>query len=258
MRRCLQWGIMALALAAGNALAQSASPAGSGNAGGDSAGNMVVLDRVVAVINGDVLLESDVDEEMHFAALEPFRVAAGQDTRQDAMRRLINRDLIMQQMKDQGTKSEITDAEVKKSLEELRTRLPGCVKYKCGTEAGWRAFLAANDLTEQEVREHWRQRLAILHFIDTRFRTGIRIPQTSIQAYYAKSVAPVFERQHEPPPPLKDVEARIREVLLQKQVNGMMQDWLKSLRDEGSVRIVDPAYASLEQPASQQGAEGEE
>ena len=216
----------------------------------------VVLDRVIAVINHDVLLQSDVDEEMHFATLEPFQHHDG-DTRQNAMRRLIDRDLILQQMNEQQIKSDISDADLRKSLDEVRANLPQCAKYDCKTAAGWKAFLAANDLTDQEVTEHWKQRMAILHFIDVRFRTGIRIPQASIADYYAKSVVPEFARQHQVPPSLKSISGRIQEVLLQQQVNGMMQDWLKSLRDEGSVRIVDPEYAAAAEIPSDQ-KQGEE
>ncbi|HEX5235146.1 MAG TPA: SurA N-terminal domain-containing protein [Silvibacterium sp.] len=225
------------------------------NGHAQSAPAPVVLDRVIAVINHDVLLQSDVDEEMHLATLEPFQ-HKDNDTRQNAMRRLINRDLILQQMNDQQVKSDISDAQVRQSLDEVRANLPACAKYDCRTAAGWKAFLAANDLTEQEVNDHWKQRLAVLHFIDVRFRMGIRIPQANIADYYAKSVVPVFSRQHQAPPSLKSVSGRIQEVLLQQQVNGMMQDWLKSLRDEGSVRIVDPEYAAAaETPSDQKQSE---
>lgn len=231
--------LAALAGATGHAQT-AASPARSGH--------FVELDHVIAVINGDVLLESDVEEEMHFAALEPFQPDAGKDTRQEALHRLISRSLITQQMRQQQQqfKVQISDADVKKSLEDLRSHLPKCAKYKCGTEEGWKAFLAANNLTEPEVREHWRQRLVILRFIDLRFRTGIRISHESVAEYYQKSVVPAFEKQHQTAPPLKSVTSRIQEVLLQQQVNGLLQDWLKSLRAEGSVQIVDPAYANAD------------
>lgn len=226
---------IALTLASGSSYAQ----AGASSTNGDK---FVALDRVVAVINGDVLLESDVDEEMHFAALEPFEANAGDDTRQSAMNRLINRDLIVQQMKEQQQPgAHISDTDVEKSLADSRAHLPSCAKYNCATASGWNEFLAANDLTNQEVVDHWRQRLAILRFIDRRFRAGIRISHASVEDYYAKSVVPAFEKQHEPAPALKDVSARIQEVLLQQQVNGLLQDWLKSLRAEGSVQILDPA-----------------
>jgi hypothetical protein len=234
-----------LALAGGMGHAQAAS-------------GFVPLDHVVAVVNGEVLLQSDVDAEMQFAVLEPFR-GPGRDTRQAAMRRLINRALILQQMKEQQFKANISDADVERSLTALRAHLPQCAQYNCATAAGWKAYLAANDLTEQEVRAHWKQRMAILKFIDARFRTGIRISEASVADYYSKSVAPVFERQHEKTPSLKELSGRIQEVLLQQQVSAQLQDWLKSLRDEGSLRILDPAYESVaEASATASGSNGEE
>jgi hypothetical protein len=221
-------------------------------------GQFVSLDHVVAVVNGEVLLESDVDAETHFAALEPFQQRAAHDTQQNAMRRLISRALIVQQMNEQQFKANISDAEVEKSLTDLRSHLPQCAKYNCTTAAGWEAFLAANDLTEQEVTKHWKQRMAILKFIDARFRTGIRISSTSVADYYTKSVVPVFERQNQKAPPLKALSGRIQEMLLQQQVSAQLQDWLKSLRDEGSLRILDPAYAPLASTSDGSGASGEE
>jgi peptidyl-prolyl cis-trans isomerase SurA len=203
----------------------------------------VVLDRVIAVINGDVILESDVKEEQRFAELEPFSVAPGSDTPMRAARRLANRTLILQQMKlQQGLGITVSNEEVQKALTDLRTHLPACRKYHCTIDEGWKAFLDAHDLTEQEVFDHWKQRLTILKFIDLRFRSGIRITNDEIAAYYQKSVVPVYEHQNEKPPALSELSQRIQEVLLQQHVNGLLQDWLKSLRDEGSVQILDPAY----------------
>jgi hypothetical protein len=237
MRRLFALALILPVLAGVSGHAQTSSSSASGD-------QPIVLDRVVAAINGDVLLQSDVDEEMRFAVLEPFQENAGKDTRQNAMSRLINRTLILQQMKEQQQFNiNISDADVEKALQDLRAHLPQCGKYDCATDAGWKAFLAANDLSSDEVTAYWKQRLAILRFIDLRFRAGIRISQESVADYYAKSVVPTFARQHETAPPLKNVSARIQEVLLQQQVNGLLQDWLKSLRDEGNVRILDPAYA---------------
>jgi peptidyl-prolyl cis-trans isomerase SurA len=210
-------------------------------------GSYTELDHVVGVINGDVLLESDVEEEIRFAALEPFQPHAGRDTKQDALRRLISRVLIVQQMRQQNQFNvKVSDPEVEKSLKDLRSHLPQCSKFKCDTEAGWKAFLAENELTNAEVVDHWKRRLTILDFINVRFRTGIRISHHDIEDYYNNSVVPAFTKQHESAPPLKDVSSRIQEVLLQQQVNGLLRDWLNSLREEGNVQIVDPEYASVE------------
>jgi hypothetical protein len=183
---------------------------------------------------------------VHFGALELNQPGVSQNPQRSAMRRLINRSLILQQMKEQQQFNiNVSDADVQKSLDDLRAHLPQCAKYDCKTEEGWKAFLAANDLTEGEVNAHWKQRMVILRFIDLRFKTGIRISHESIEDYYTKSVVPAFEQQHRPPPPLKDVSGRIQEVLLQQQVSGLLQDWMKSLRAEGSVQILDPAYSTV-------------
>lgn len=255
MRSWLALALILPALAMGGGFApDAAAQAASAPATG---GKFVALDHVVAVIDGEVLLESDVDEEMRFAALEPFQPHAGQDTRQDALHRLISRVLIVQQMKVQRQfNANISDADVEKSLKDLRSHLPQCAKYKCETAEGWKTFLAANDLTSQEVVQHWKERLTILRFIDVRFRTGIRISHESVADYYEKTVIPAFTRQRQKAPPLNEVVSRIQEVLLQQQVNGLLQDWLKSLRDEGSLQIVDPAYATAENsPAPSAGEE---
>lgn len=239
----MRWLALALVLTLSGGegiLAQtSASPANTDH--------YVALDHVVAVIDGEVLLESDVQEEMRFAALEPFQPHAGRDTREDALRRLISRVLIVQQMRQQSQFNvKVSDSEVEKSLKDLRSHLPQCSKFKCDTEAGWKAFLATNELTNAEVVDHWKKRLTILDFINVRFRTGIRISHHDIEDYYNNSVVPAFTKQHESAPPLNDVSSRIQEVLLQQQVNGLLRDWLNSLREEGNVQIVDPEYATVE------------
>jgi hypothetical protein len=203
----------------------------------------ITLDRVVAIINGDVLLESDVQEELNFARLEPVAVPSGSDSLRRAARRLINRTLILQQIKEQQfAAANVTDGEIQKQLAEVRKNLPACKQYNCATEAGWKAFLAANNLTEADVLEHWRQRLQILRFIDLRFRAGTRISKQDVADYYQKTIVPAYAKENRPAPSVDTLSARIQEVLLQQHVNGLLRDWLQTLRQEGSVQILDPAY----------------
>lgn len=205
----------------------------------------VELDHVVAIVGSDVILQSDVWQEMRFSALEPLQVLPGQNTPDRALRRLIDRTLIMQQMKEQQQAVTTAGGEVAKSIEELRKMIPACeTHYHCTSEEGWNTFLKANGLTMEQVRERWSQRLAIIRFIDLRFRSGIRVAPDQISAYYQKTLVPALEKNREAAPPLDTVAPRIREILLQQQVSGLFQDWLGSLRDQGNVRIVDQAYSA--------------
>jgi peptidyl-prolyl cis-trans isomerase SurA len=204
----------------------------------------VQLDHVVAMIGSNVILQSDVEQEMHLSALEPLQVLPGRNTPDAALLRLIDRTLILEQMRQQQQPISTPEPDIAQSLAELRKQIPACNDgYHCQTAEGWERFLTAHDLTEGEVNERWSQRLAMLNFIDIRFRSGIRISQDQIAEYYQKTLVPALQKNNEKAPALVDVSSRIREILLEQQVSGLFQDWLSSLRDQGNVKIVDQAYA---------------
>jgi len=136
-------------------------------------GEMVTLDRVVAIVNSDLILESDVDAEERFAAFQPFSEPKPA-SRDELIERLIDRALIEQQMKLQP-EPPVPYAEVDAELNTLRKAIPKCSSYQCETDAGWQKFVADQGFTVDEVRDRWRQRMEVLRFIEERFRMGIRI-----------------------------------------------------------------------------------
>jgi len=205
-------------------------------------GQPIELDHVVAIIGANVILQSDVEQEMHLSALEPLQVLPGQNTPDASLRRLIDRTLILEQMKQQQQTTTTALPEVQKAIEQLRREIPACARYHCENEQGWNDFLKAHDLTPQLVEQRWSQRMAMLHFIDLRFRSGIRISQDQIASYYHDTLVPALDKARQPSPSLAAASTRIQEILLQQQVSGLFQDWLSSLRDQGNVRIVDDAY----------------
>jgi hypothetical protein len=252
-RRRLPW-LAAAAVAVSSFVCAGAQTAGDLSTPGGSAQRPVVLDSVIAVINGDVLLRSDLQTEMDMAALQPLSLPPGKDFEQRAARRLINRTLIVQQMQSQGMVKNVSDEEVEKDLDALRGQLPDCRKFDCKTDDGWNRFLAQHGLTQSEVMERWRQRMQILNFIDTRFRAGVRISRPDIEDYYNKTLVPQFKKQNVSAPPLDAVSTRIEEILLQQHVNVLLQDWLRNLRDQGNVVILDPALGqSNPDPDNDQG-----
>ena len=197
----------------------------------------IVLDRVVAIVNGEVVLESDVEQERRFSAFQPITDPTGSFSRKQAIERLINRHLLLQQAKQQPQQP-ITEADITKQIEELRRVVPACKAYHCETDRGWNRYLAAQGVDINELRTHWRDRMEALQFIEFRFRMGIRIPQAEIKAYYEKTMLPEYARQKVVAPKLEVVSDRIQEVLLEQQVSGLLADWLKSLRAQGTVQIV--------------------
>jgi hypothetical protein len=220
-----------------------ASQASSSGAAGKAAqagplGEEVTLDRVVAMVNGDLVLESDVEAERRFAAFQPFN-APGPETREELIERLIDRALIEQQMALQPGPP-VTDAEVDSELNLLRKAIPRCAAYHCETEAGWERFVEDQGFTLEELRERWRQRMEVLRFIEQRFRMGIRISPAEVDAYYKDTMLPVYQKANAPAPAEATIADKIQEILLQQRVDKLLDDWLTALRAQGSVRILKP------------------
>ena len=198
------------------------------------------IDGVVAIVNGDVILESDVDEERRFEGVQPYRGSTNDHSRDRAVQRLISRTLILQQAALEADQIAVSDEELDKQLGTLRHDIPACRNLHCGTDDGWQKYLASNGFTVQEFRDRWRQRMQLLKLINIRFRNGIHVSDDEIKDYYEKTMLPEYARQKVTPPKLETISRRIEEVLLQQRVSGLLRDWLQSLRAQGNVWIMRP------------------
>jgi len=204
----------------------------------DGTGKGTVIDAVVAVVNGSVILESDVDEERRFESIQPYRGALSEFSRDRAVQRLIDRTLILQQAAIEPEATVVPDDALNRQIQTLRKDIPQCGQYHCETDAGWTKFLADHGFTPNEFQERWRKRMELLKLIEVRFRNGIRIDSDEIKNYYEKTMLPEYARQKVTPPALDSISDRIEEVLLQQQVGNLLRDWLKSLRAQGNVWVL--------------------
>lgn len=217
-------------------------------------GSSITFDRVVAVVNRQAILESDLEDEMQLSVLDPSTNAQEKKSGQQALERLISRALIQQQIRqDQSEATEPTQDEVAARIKEMRTDLPACVREDCKSDAGWKAFLAKHDLTPLEVEDYVRNRIEILGFIELRFRQGIRITPEEIETYYKDTLLPQYPAG-QTPPPLQQVSARIEEILLQQRVNALFDTWLANLRKQGQIEVLDPALETASASGSPGGA----
>ncbi len=209
----------------------------------------VPLDSVVAVVNRQVILSSDIDDDIQLSVLDPAPGAKDTLTRQRALQELISRALIQQQIRQEDLPAiQPSSSQVTARLEEIRKQLPACVRAHCDTQAGWKAFLAEHDLTQYRVQAYLRNRMEILRFIEERFRQGIQITPQQIENYYHDTLLPQYPAGASVPP-LRQVASRIEEILLEQQVNVLFDNWLDNLRGQGNVEIVDPALRAAQETA---------
>lgn len=219
----------------------------------DAASSGSELDSVLAVVNNQVILASDLELDIRIYHLLPVG-RAGDNTPAKALERLTTRALIEQQIVQEDPQGlVIAPKELQDSITELKQSLPGCKRADCSTDAGWRAYLLTLGLTPARVSEYWQHRMAVLRFIELRFRSGIRILPEEIQTYYSDVLVPKYPSPKDAPN-LDRISQRIQEILLQQKVNVLLSDWLKSLQDQGQVEILDPLLRA--QVGSAPGGEG--
>ena len=192
-----------------------------------------VIDRIVATVNGRVILQSDLDEALCYEALLTNRSLADftDDDRRAALDRLIDQELLRAQMKSADFRH-ATDAEVAARISDARKQYPQAV-----TDDAWRSLLARYHITEKDVFAHVQRQIDVMRLVDARLRPAVQIDAKSIEAYYRDQFVPQLKQSGASDVPLAEVSAKIRELLTQEKVSEMLISWLQTLRSEGQVHI---------------------
>ncbi len=187
-----------------------------------------ILDQLAATVNGQVVLASDIDEELryeYFSAKRPLTDISPVDEK-DALNRLIDQQLVREQMHSADFKA-VDAGAVEKAFETF--------KSDYGSSESWIAALASYGMTEVAVRGHIETELNQLRLIDLRLRPSIQVDAESVRNYYEQKVLPKLPPgQH---PSLQDSTPAIRELLIQQEMNASLDSWLQALRAGAKIRI---------------------
>jgi len=190
-----------------------------------------VIDRIVATVNGHLILQSDWDDALRYEAL----LNGGKlseftdDERRAVLDRLIDQELLGEQMKA-AYFQHASEAEARGRVAEARKQYP-----QATTDEGWQAVLTSFGLTEKELIAHVQQQIDLMRLVDARLRPAVQIDSKTIEAYYREKFVPQLKQSGASEVSLADVSARIRELLTQEKVNELLVSWLQTLRSESKV-----------------------
>jgi peptidyl-prolyl cis-trans isomerase SurA len=198
------------------------------------AGGGQIVDRIVANVNGHVLLQSDWEEELAVEGLLNVRTP---DTftsaeRKAALERLIDQELLREQVRP----SEIVAPEqIAARLAEVRTLYANAT-----TEEGWRAVLQRYGLTESTVQRRLGEDLQLMRLVEARLRPSIQIDQKAVESYYQEQLLPEIRKSGGREIALAEVVGHIRDLLAEQKLNQLLSNWLASLRSEGHIETPEP------------------
>ncbi len=192
-----------------------------------------VIDRIVATVNGRIILQSDWDEALSYEALLSGRALSffTDEDRRDVLDRLIDQELLAEQMKSSSFKH-ATEEDAAAAIADARKLHPDAA-----TAEGWQALLARYGITEKALTSHVEQQIDLMRLVDAHLRPTIQIDSKSIEAYYRDKFVPQLRQNGSGDVPLADVSGEIREILTQEKVSELMVSWLQSLRAESKVSL---------------------
>jgi hypothetical protein len=185
-----------------------------------------VVDRIVAVVNKQVILQSEWQDAAHLELVLKGKTPAELSSEEmgAVLDRMIDQVLVQEQIVDPSA-LEPNAGEISAQIQELRAHIPDA-----SADGSWQAMLAAYGLTQQDVERYLASQIRVLKFIDLRFRAQARVERASISEYYQQKLVPQLEQQGAPVPPLDQVADKIRQVLTEQRINELLNSWLQALR----------------------------
>jgi peptidyl-prolyl cis-trans isomerase SurA len=190
-----------------------------------------VIDRIVATVNGHIILQSDWNDALCYEALLSGRAMSlfTDDERRTVLDRLIDQELLDEQMKS-ASFQHASEADAQAEIAQARKLYP-----EAATDEGWQRILDQYGFTEKNLTAHVQQQIDLMRLVDAHLRPAIQIDSKNIEAYYRDRFVPQLKESGASEVPLADVSAKIRELLTEEKVSELMVSWLQSLRSESKV-----------------------
>ena len=192
------------------------------------------LDRVVASLGNVAITASDVEQEYR---VERFLDGQWPAPPPDAALLAAARERLAYQMllirEANPEPAEKAESE-KAAVERLASLRKGFAHPEDFPQA-----LRDLGMTEGEVLARLTRQEFILRMIDQRLRPAATPSDDAVAEYYHSTLVPEFTGKNagREAPPLSDVDSQIREVLVQKRINELLDQWIEELKPTANLRF---------------------
>jgi hypothetical protein len=183
----------------------------------DARAQQVTIDRIVARVDTDIILLSDV------RALERYQqlVDGKSETDTQVLDRLIDQWVVRNEA-DTAQFPHPTPDSIDKGVERVQKSFTSPEEYEAKKkEVG---------LTDGDVRRMVASQLYLSNYLDSRFRPSVHVEQKDIQEFYEKAVIPRAQARGQEAPSLDAAKEVIRDALIQKGIDEQAERWLTESR----------------------------
>ena len=194
-----------------------------------SAAAIQLVDRVVAVVDEDPILGSDIERILRLGLLTAPAGESLDDRRRRALDLLVEQRLRLHEIdrfRFEGAPLASLDAQV----EETRARF--------ASEEAFRAELERLGLDESALRQLLARQLSVLAYVEERLGPRVFVTVDEIARYYNEELVPELQRKGAKAadlPTLESVRESIRAVLRERRLNDEIDRWTADLRSKADV-----------------------
>lgn len=199
-----------------------------------------IIDRIVATVNRDAILQSDWEDAVRYEAFIGGRPLdhVTSDDRKAALDRLIDQALLRGQT--QFIQASLApQEEVERRIAEIRQQYSGAE-----TAPGWHSVLRHYGLTEAGLEERVAAQIELMQMVEARLRPSVTIDPKSIESYYNQELLPQLRQSGAQDVPLAEVTPQIKELLTEQKVNQLLTAWLQNLRAGSEIHTETPSLGS--------------
>jgi hypothetical protein len=197
----------------------------------------VVVDAIVAVVNGRPILKSEVEQEAWFERLNAFETGRAKlreatapltaADREESINHLINQQIV----EENAGPSLTAQPHVVSEQWEAMTR-------QAGGAAELQRRLSLFHLAPADARAILSRQTAIVEFLDGRFGAQrSEIPDSDVERYYHDTLVPKAKAKGITPEPLNAVAPKIRELLRIEYTTKLETQWIKTLRAKAAIQL---------------------
>lgn len=191
-----------------------------------SADELEPVDRLLAVVDDDPILESQLEQVIGIGLVEQQE---GED--ETRFRRRILDGLIEEKLRfhevDRFGFAEVPVDQVEAQFEAVRGRFPD--------EQSFQNRLEELSLNEQGLRQLLARQVMVLIYVEERLGARVFVGLEEIQEYYDGELVPQLKANNDPVPPIREVREAIRQVLKEQLLNEEIERWTEELRRQADV-----------------------
>ena len=166
-------------------------------------------DRVVAVVDEEAVLLSDVEEVIGLGLVDRQPGESDEALQARVLEGLIDHQLRFQAAERFGF-GQVPVEDIEQQVDAIRDRFPD--------PAAFAARLAELGLAEVELRQLVARQLMVLNYVDERLGARVFVSLDDIRTYYDDELVPQLTSQGQPVPPLEEVREQIRQVIKQRRL----------------------------------------